>query len=347
MNKPLDFTKGGSELTMKGFFYGDVKEKIAPHIKEYTMSEKLDGYRVMFIPQTVGKKIRLSEYAVCSGFWSSSFTPMAVPVFMTQMALSFSNRFCLDGEFWSGRGLFNLTSSVLRKKIPVEKEWDNIKYKVFDRMTLTEVLTPRRKKVRGEYVEIRHEDIDEIMTLMEDTTTIPLNRYNHEETYRFLKSRYFAWREAFPQYRKMLSIVKQHSVISEEDITSFFDETLSSGGEGVMLRHMKTAWTPKRCLASVKIKPSKDEQGVVIGFVEGKGRLTGVIGSLIIEMSNGVVFNLSGMPDELRSGFFSVGDVVEYAYTEITPKGVPRFGRFLRRLSEASTSGRGSQEIQI
>jgi DNA ligase-1 len=38
----------------------------------------------------------------------------------------------LDGELWLGRGLFDRLSGIVRKKIPIDSEWQKVRYMVFD-----------------------------------------------------------------------------------------------------------------------------------------------------------------------------------------------------------------------
>jgi DNA ligase-1 len=38
----------------------------------------------------------------------------------------------MDGELWIGRGKFEKTSGILRKKVPIDEEWKDVKFMVFD-----------------------------------------------------------------------------------------------------------------------------------------------------------------------------------------------------------------------
>lgn len=77
------------------------------------MSEKLDGVRAIW----TGEK-----------FVSRTGKPFFAPAWFYRDFPKVS----LDGEFFIGRGRFQDTVSVVRKKIPVKKEWIDVWYWVFD-----------------------------------------------------------------------------------------------------------------------------------------------------------------------------------------------------------------------
>ena len=80
------------------------------------MSEKLDGMRALwtgakFITRT-GKPINAPDWFI--------------------RPLRLHPQIQLDGELFVGRGQFNTTVSICRKKMPIDAEWRNIRYMVFD-----------------------------------------------------------------------------------------------------------------------------------------------------------------------------------------------------------------------
>jgi DNA ligase-1 len=74
-----------------------------------------------------------------------------------------------------------------------------------------------------------------------------------------------------------------------------------------------------------------DEEGQVLGYQAGKGRLEGMTGALLLQTPSGQRFALgSGLSDGLRRNPPPVGTWVTYRYRDRTPSGLPRFASFLR-----------------
>jgi DNA ligase-1 len=108
-------------------------------------------------------------------------------------------------------------------------------------------------------------------------------------------------------------------------------DTVSQGGEGLMLHRADALWRSGRSEALFKFKPAPDEEGLVVGHQPGKGRLVGMTGALLVQMASGQRFALgSGLSDALRRDPPPVGTWVTYRYRDRTPSGLPRFASFLR-----------------
>ena len=79
----------------------------------YLVSEKLDGVRAVWD----GSVLRFR-----------SGRPIAAPSwFIAKLPLQ-----ALDGELWLGRGQFDTLSGIVRKTKPVDAEWQQVKYMVFE-----------------------------------------------------------------------------------------------------------------------------------------------------------------------------------------------------------------------
>jgi DNA ligase-1 len=79
----------------------------------YLVSEKLDGVRAFWD----GERLRFrSGLPIAAPGWFTAALPK-VP---------------LDGELWLGRGQFDRLSGVVRKELPVDAEWRELRYMVFD-----------------------------------------------------------------------------------------------------------------------------------------------------------------------------------------------------------------------
>jgi hypothetical protein len=108
---------------------------------------------------------------------------------------------------------------------------------------------------------------------------------------------------------------------------------MSMGYEGVMLRRIDAPVELKRSKNLIKYKQFCDSEAKIIGVVEGKGKLTEMVGALVCETSDGKVFEIgTGLDDAERSKLWAmnlVGDLegkwVSYKYQELTKDGIPRF----------------------
>jgi DNA ligase 1 len=79
----------------------------------YLVSEKLDGVRALWDGTTLRFR---SGRAIAAPAWFTAKLP----------ALA------LDGELWLGRGQFDALSGIVRKVQPVDNEWQQVKYMLFE-----------------------------------------------------------------------------------------------------------------------------------------------------------------------------------------------------------------------
>lgn len=86
-------------------------------VDDWWCSEKLDGVRAIWDGHR---------------FWSRQWKPIqAPPEFTSQFP-----EILLDGELFAGRGHFDQTSSIVRKKKPDYNEWQSLEFHVFDCISL-------------------------------------------------------------------------------------------------------------------------------------------------------------------------------------------------------------------
>ena len=80
---------------------------------KYLISEKLDGVRALWD----GSSLRFrSGRTIAAPAWFLAKLPKTP----------------LDGELWLGRGKFDALSSIVRKAQPIDAEWEQLKYMVFE-----------------------------------------------------------------------------------------------------------------------------------------------------------------------------------------------------------------------
>lgn len=98
-----------------------------------------------------------------------------------------------------------------------------------------------------------------------------------------------------------------------------------------MLHRADAPYRSGRTEDLLKLKPYLDQEATVIEHIPGKGRLTGRMGSLLVETDEGRRFRLgTGFSDEQRLHPPPIGSRVTYQYRGLTARGLPRFASFLR-----------------
>ena len=77
---------------------------------------------------------------------------------------------------------------------------------------------------------------------------------------------------------------------SPEQLMHATDKVIAEGGEGMMLRDPQSQYERKRSYALLKVKKFEDAEATVIGHEKGKGRLTGLIGAIVVKEKDGTTF---------------------------------------------------------
>lgn len=118
---------------------------------------------------------------------------------------------------------------------------------------------------------------------------------------------------------------------------------MEEGFEGAVLKNSNSVYEFKRSKNWMKItrellpnSQQYNEDYLIIGVQEGRGRLEGLLGAFICETSNGKEFHCgSGLSDIQRKEFWSkseslAGNYIEVKFRRMTPDGVPLFPIFKR-----------------
>ena len=128
-----------------------------------------------------------------------------------------------------------------------------------------------------------------------------------------------------------LQAVEQLRVPDRETLQRQLTQLADDGGEGLVLHRADADWKPGRSDALRKLKPLPDEDAKVVAYQPGKGRNSGQMGALLLEMANGQRFSLgTGFTDAQRATPPKLGSFVTYRYRDRTSTGLPRFASFLR-----------------
>lgn len=94
----------------------------------YLVSEKLDGVRAFWDGQSLRFR---SGLPIAAPDWFTAGLPKTP----------------LDGELWLGRGRFDELSGTVRKKLPVDGEWRQLRYMVFDLPGATGSFAERTQRI--------------------------------------------------------------------------------------------------------------------------------------------------------------------------------------------------------
>jgi DNA ligase-1 len=125
--------------------------------------------------------------------------------------------------------------------------------------------------------------------------------------------------------------VAQFKVADEKALKRKLDEAVQGGGEGLVLHRGASLYRAGRTDDLLKLKPFDDAEARVVGYVPGKGKYSGMMGSLLMEAPDGMRFRIgTGFTDEQRRKPPPVGSVVTFRYQGMTSGGKPRFARFMR-----------------
>ncbi|MGE0129488.1 MAG: DNA ligase [Blastocatellales bacterium] len=134
-------------------------------------------------------------------------------------------------------------------------------------------------------------------------------------------------RANFPQ----LVAVEQFRLPDNAALRRKFEEIVRAGGEGLMLHRADAPYVTGRNDALLKLKPLEDAEATVIGYVPGKGKYTGKMGALQVEMADGKRFQIgTGFTDAVRANPPAIGAVITFTYRGLTKNGLPRFASYLR-----------------
>ena len=132
-----------------------------------------------------------------------------------------------------------------------------------------------------------------------------------------------------------LQAIEQVRLATRRALDAKLAATVKSGGEGLMLHLAGAPYVTGRSDVLLKMKRLHDTEGVVVAHLPGKGKYSGMMGALQIEMPDGRRFKLgTGFTDAVRKNPPPPGSTVTYTYRDFTSSGLPRFASFLRVRTE-------------
>ncbi len=236
-------------------------------LTQYWASEKLDGVRAYWDGQQL---------------ISRQGHPYPAPPWFTK---DFPKQ-ALDGELWLERGQFQTLLSIVKKKQAVKREWQQIRYFVFDIPEPNKPFTER-------------------LTDLKRLVSLSRNPY--------------------------LKLVEQFKIANKLALQQKLSSLVKKGAEGLMLHRANALYHVGRTNNLLKVKPYFDAEATVIAYVAGKGKYSGMVGSLLVETQSGIQFKIgSGFTDFQRMHPPMIGKTITFTYHGKTLKGIPKFASFLR-----------------
>lgn len=241
-------------------------------LQQYWVSEKLDGVRAYWNGQQLISRQGNIFHAPA---WFTAQLP-ATP---------------LDGELWLGRGQFEKTVAIVRKQRPINDEWRQLSYMIFDLPSSRATFTQRLQQLQ----------------------------------------------QLLPAPPAPVQLIKHFKVSDQQQLQAKLAAVIAQGGEGLMLHRANAHYFAGRTQDLLKLKPSYDAEARVIAHRLGKGKYTGALGSLLVQIDNGKQFYIgSGFSDRQRNNPPAVGAIITFRYYGLSNKGIPKHASFLRVRSDSN-----------
>ncbi len=246
------------------------------NLQDYWVSEKLDGVRAYWD----GKQLVSRQGNVFQApQWFTDSLPESA----------------LDGELWIGRSQFEQVSGLVRRQIPDDALWLNVKYMVFD------------------------------LPVSAFQGSVPESALSFDERLKHLEKIISSANAAH------LQLIRQFKVTSQEALMNQLDDIVKQGGEGLMLHLGSSLYQSGRSDDLLKLKKYFDAEAVVVKQIPGKGKYRGMLGSLLVETKDKKLFKIgSGFTDAQRKNPPAIGSTITYKYFGLSSNGIPRFASFLR-----------------
>ena len=128
-----------------------------------------------------------------------------------------------------------------------------------------------------------------------------------------------------------LQVIPHHKFQTFSQLEQFFQQIVAEDAEGLVLNHVEGLYTAGRQNTVLKLKPYFDAEATVIGHIDGEGKFSGMLGSLVVKDKNGKTFKIgTGFTNKERLLPPQINEVITYKYHGFTSSGIPKFASFLR-----------------
>ncbi len=125
-------------------------------------------------------------------------------------------------------------------------------------------------------------------------------------------------------------VIEQIPVRNTEHMRQFLRSIEKAGGEGVIVRNPNLPYQAGRSSGYLKLKSRYDAECIVTRHHEGKGKYSGMMGSLSCQNQMGEFRIGSGFSDAERKNPPPIGATITFRYRGLTKKGLPRFATYWR-----------------
>lgn len=128
-----------------------------------------------------------------------------------------------------------------------------------------------------------------------------------------------------------LDMIPQFRLADSQQLMQRLNRVVEAGGEGLMLHHQAAHYVHGRSNMLLKLKLYQDAEATVIAYKPGKGKFSGMLGSIKVQDGQGREFYIgSGFTHEQRQQPPPLHSRITYRYQGLTRHGLPRFPVFLR-----------------
>lgn len=136
-----------------------------------------------------------------------------------------------------------------------------------------------------------------------------------------------------------LKVIPQQVGQTVELLQQQLAQVVQRGGEGLVLHRRDAPLVSGRSPYLFKLKPIDDAEAKVLAILPGQGKYQDMMGSLLVETSDGVRFKIgTGFSDAERRHPPVIGSWITFAHNGYTSGGKPRFARFIRVRSDYELS---------
>jgi len=127
---------------------------------------------------------------------------------------------------------------------------------------------------------------------------------------------------------------RQRYIDNEGELLKIFNRVTKRGGEGLIVKDPKGVYSFKRDKSWIKYKCNETSEFKIVDVIEGKGKLKGAIGSVVVKTKGGTSnCGLKGITHEEAKKMWKsrkkmIGKKAEVEYMNITPDGnlyLPKF----------------------
>lgn len=223
----------------------------------------------------------------------------------------------LDGirAYWDGNKLYTKNRNEI-----IAPKWFTKNFPNFE--LDGELWTKQNDFENIQSIVLSHKEPKEWENISFNIFEVPNIKGNFEDRLAFLKK----YLDKNPN--QYINIIPQKRVVSKENLESFLEYIIQNSGEGIIIKNPELEYFTGRNNNILKVKKFLDDEAKVIAL---NLRENGTLKSLVLELENGISFNLGGgFSNKDRENPPKIGDIITFKYYGFTKNGKPKFASFLR-----------------